>query len=37
MFLFDILQIPSWCIQICKGHTASTCIAALATGMDCSI
>ena len=37
MFVFDILQISSWCIQICKGLTAPTCVAALATGMDCSI
>ena len=33
-FVFDILQIPSGCIQICKGLTAPPCIAALATSMD---
>ena len=34
MFMFDILQIPSWCVLICKGLTTPT--AAMATGMDCS-
>jgi hypothetical protein len=32
MFVFDILQIPSGCIQICSGSSASICT-PLATGL----
>jgi hypothetical protein len=33
IFVFDILQIPRWCIQICSGRIAPTCT-PLAIGLD---
>jgi hypothetical protein len=37
MFVFDILQIPNWYIQICSGYIAPTCTFCLQAARRSSI